>query len=120
MGDNEVDYEFGEETRFHLWRRFNVQPYRRFAMTVERAATDEGYEIVDHDPKVADSPYLAKFSGHMRAPMENVRDGGYASAGREGEYQEMIPLVQAGSLLHYENAIRCVPDTAVMASGRTT
>ena len=88
-------------------------------MTVERAATDEGYEIIDHDPKIADAPYLDKFANHMRTPLENRRTGGYVSSGRKGEYQEMVPVVPTGTLMHYENAIRCVPNTAVMSMGRS-
>ena len=116
---SDVDYEFGEETRFHLHRRFNDKPYCRYAMTVERAATEAGYKIVDHDPKVADAPYLSKFAGHMRSPMENVRDGGYVTSGRDTECQGMLPVVSTGSLLHYENAIRCVPNSAVYVTGRS-
>ena len=114
MSDYEMDY--GLETQYHLWRRFNSPPYRRFALTVERSRAPEGYTITDYDPKVADSAYLSKFAGFMRSPMLDCYGGGTTAAGIK--YTELSPVEQPGSEAHYEAAVRRFPDSARLPTGR--
>lgn len=113
MGDDEMDY--GIETRFHLWRRYNAPPYRRFALTVERSKAPEGYTVIDHDPRVADAAFLSKFGGFMRSPMDDCFTG-YIAKGVA--VTEAIPVAQPGTIEHYGNAVRRFPNCARMSVGR--
>jgi hypothetical protein len=94
-------------TRFHLHRRFDFAPYRRYAFTVEFSEeADAGYVIVDHDPIVANPSYLAKFAEFMQTPMIGVRS---ALTGISDE--------APGSIAHFTTAVRKF-GAAVMPHGR--
>jgi|10_taG_2_1085330.scaffolds.fasta_scaffold26434_2 hypothetical protein len=104
------------DTTFHLWRRYNTAPYRRFALTVTRANTEAGYRMLDHDPIVADPGFLARFEAHMEKPFKSVRTG-YVEGGVA--VTDMIDDVPPGTDLHYQNAIRAVSAwAALMPKGR--
>lgn len=111
------DWEYGIETRTHIWRRYNAEPYARFAFTVERTKTPEGFTITDHDARVADPAFLSKFSGYMRSPLEDCRTG-YVDTAAKIAVTEIIPVEQPGTLLHYETAVRRFPDATIMSHGR--
>ena len=109
------DIEYGLDTRLHVYRRYNAKPFRRFALTVERAHTPDGYEILDHDPRVADTAFLNKFHAQMIAPVERVRTG-YIENGLA--ITETLDVAQPGQYSHYGTAIRRMPGTTLMAKGR--
>ena len=101
-------------TRFHLHRRFDFAPYRRYAFTVEFSEeADEGYVIVDHDPIVANPPYLAKFAEFMQTPMMGVRNGGIYPGVAFTDISDEAP----GSIAHFTSAVRRF-GAAVMPHGR--
>ena len=101
-------------TRFHLHRRFNMAPFRRFAFTVEYDNTaSSGYKIVDHDPIVADAAYLAKFDTHMGKPQHAVASGGIYRGVAYTDLEDLPP----GSINHYTTAVRNF-GAAVMPHGR--
>ena len=104
------------DTTFHLWRRYNTAPYRRFAMTVTRADTEAGYMVLDHDPAIADPGFLARFEAHMEQPLTAVRTG-YVERGVA--VTDMTDDVPPGTALHYQNTIRAVSAwAALMPKGR--
>tara|TARA_R110002020_G_scaffold194133_13_gene394762 strand:+ start:75 stop:428 length:354 start_codon:yes stop_codon:yes gene_type:complete len=117
MADEVWDY--GVETRTHIWRRYNTAPFARFAISVERSKAAEGYTIVDHDERVADAAFLAKFAGFMRAPLEYCRTG-YVDTAAKVAVTEIVPIEQPGTLLHFESAVRRFPDCAIKPHGRSS
>ena len=106
-----------EEVRhFHLGRRYLTKPFVRFACTViENHHSDSGFQIVDFDPKVADSGFLGMFDAHMQQPLK-VTTGGHD----EALNIDYIEVVEASprSTLHFQNAIRRVPGTFLVNEGR--
>ena len=54
------------ERIWHIFRKFQNSPYLRWACgIVEDVHTDDGYRVVDHDPKIADAEFLAGLSFHL-------------------------------------------------------
>jgi len=102
-----------DNREWNLWRRFNTAPYRRWAMTVEPADTESGYRIVDFDPSIADSSYLAQFDSHMAKPAQLI-SGGLM----DGVWMTTMEMVQPGQEGHFQTVIRSVPGTANMPEGR--
>lgn len=102
-------------TTFHVHRRYNMKPLRRYAFTVEFDVTaDAGYKIVEHDPIVADVSYLAKFDSHMAQPARDCRSG----AVYKGVEATFVSDYAPGSLGHFTNAVRSF-GAALMPTGRT-
>lgn len=101
---------------YHLGRRYLTKPFVRFACTVVEAHHSEsGFQIVDLDPKVADSGFLSMFDAHMQQPMQ-VTSGGHDEATKI-DYLEVIEATPR-STLHFSNAIRHVPGTFLVGEGR--
>ena len=99
---------------FHLHRRFNMRPFRRFAITVtydpKRPA---GYRITDHDPKVADATFMAVFDSHMKTPQKV-----WGGAIEDGFAYSTHELAEPGTESLFTTAVRNVPKTAVMPYAR--
>ena len=101
---------------YHLGRRYMSKPFVRFACTViEDHHSEAGFQIIDFDPKVADTGFLSMFDGHMQKPMK-VLSGGHDEANKI-DYLEAVD-VEPRTSLHFKNAIRNVPGTFLISSGR--
>ena len=101
---------------YHLGRRYMSKPFVRFACTViEDHHSEAGFQIIDADPKVADSGFLDMFDGHMRQPLKVVH-GGHD----ESENNDWMGVIEATprTSLHFQNAIREVPGTFLIPTGR--
>ena len=107
------DNKVGVSTRFYLWRRFNTPPFRRYALTVERSMTPDGYKIVDHDPKIADASFLANFALQLSTPQKDVRSGNVVG----GQAYTRITDEPVGTLRHYHAAINRLKGVAKMNKG---
>jgi len=107
------DNEVGVATRFYLWRRYNTAPFRRYAMTVERSLNDDGYKITDHDPKIADAPFLANFATQLATPQKDVHSGNVVG---DLAYTR-IADEPVGTLRHYHAAINRLYGVAKMNKG---
>jgi hypothetical protein len=95
----------------HLWRSYQIEPYDRFAMTIEHDPKAEyGFRIVDHDPAVADASFTVAFSEHMRRPT-TVQ---FVNANGEEGYHWEYP----GSPKHTSAAARTFDRATVCGKGR--
>ena len=104
-----------KENQFHVHRRYNARPFRRFAFTVDfDAASEDGYKIVDFDPNVADAYFLGQFANHMAQPQRDVVSGGHEN----GVWYTTTEDYESGTLEHYTTAVRNMPGAAIMAKGR--
>lgn len=102
------------DTTFHIHRRFNARPYRRFAVTaVFDPKSPAGYRVVDHDPVVADVTFMTTFDTHMKTP-QKVWSGNTES----GMSYSAHVLANPGTKALFLTAIRNVPKTAVMPHAR--
>ena len=97
-------------TEYHLWRRYPTKPFRRFACTLKPADTDAGYEVVDHDPGVADVGFLHVVADHMRRPRQDTTR-------QDGDL--VIRHCRAGTKDHFKAAIRTVPNAVLRSTGRS-
>ena len=102
------------ETTFHLHRRYNMRPFRRFAITVTFDPKNPlGYRVIDHDSTVADVPFMTAFVAHMKKP-QKVWSGDI----EHGIAYTTHEPAQPGTKDFYKTAIRNVPQTAVMPYAR--
>ncbi len=98
---------------FHLWRKYETAPYRRWACTVQQADTPDGFRVTDLDPSVADVRFLHSMQATLTA-RHPVR----------GSFQEGATVLEtldyAGSEheAHFGTAIRLIPDAVIRGKGR--
>lgn len=98
---------------FHLWRRYATAPYRRFACTVEKADTEDGFRITDYDENVADVHFLHSVTHTLRSH-HTVRTGEEDGT----KIVENIEYVGPEHPEHFESAIRMVPGAVLRGVGR--
>lgn len=99
------------ERSYHLWRRYPTKPFRRWACTLKRADNAAGYEVVAHDPAVADAGFMHVVADGLHRPSHGmVRDGDSMS----------FELLRPGDPAHFDTAIRALPHVALSAEGRPT
>lgn len=97
----------------HIWRKMEDPPYLRFACTIEKADTSDGYKLSDVDVSVADPGFLHDLAEHMVKPF-HVR-----SSMAEGDMtMEFASVRNPGEVGHFETAIRSIPNALLSAVGR--
>lgn len=101
------------ERQYHLWRKYPTKPFTRFACSLEQAPTEEGYRVVDFDPRVADAAFMHRMAEALRA--EHV---GQSSEEYQGMIGERLSWVQHGDEGHFGIAVRAVPNAVLRGEGR--
>jgi hypothetical protein len=99
---------------FYLWRKYLTVPFLRYACTVEKADTEEGYRVADYDEHVADISFLHGMQDVLRAH-HPIRGGGSDS---QGLTWESVTYAGPEHPDHLGTAIRLVPDAVVRGIGR--
>lgn len=99
-----------KQTKYHLWRKFSTKPYHRYACTVVQADTEDGFEIVEFDRKVADPYFLHEMANRMRHGVHTLR-GGYDEEDKV-RYDELAWL-SPHDPGHFETAIRQIPNSVL-------
>lgn len=96
-----------------------TRPFRRFACTlVSDNHAGSGFDVVDFDPKVADSAFLAMLHDHMQEPtivmsgLEETVDGQTIDT-------TTIGIANPKDAQHFEHAIRTIPSTDLMGDRRS-
>ena len=98
---------------FHLWRKYPTAPFRRWACTVQKTDTEDGFRVADYDPNVADIHFLHRMQGTLAAhhPIRGGREV-------DGVIDETISYEGPDHPDHFETAIRLVPNAVLRGAGR--
>lgn len=92
------------EDTFDLWRKYRVRPFFRWACRVERADTEDGFRISDHDGSVADAVFLHALRDHMSKPTNVIFSR--PMGGKDGGSAVVRDVRYPGDMGHFESAVR--------------
>lgn len=102
----------------HLWREHPEAPYQRWAMDLKPDPQQEhGYEIVDYDPREADTGFLARLNHEVSRSRSRLTGTTTESGGEvvSSTKQEILHPKDPGHLLI---ALRTLSFASVKNEGR--
>ncbi len=102
-----------ERYTFHMWRYLPAAPFQAWACeVVEAPGTADGYEIVDHDPRIADAYFMDLLHAAAKQPVEVLGPA-------EGDVMgDAIHLLNPGDEGHLTSAMKTVKNAYWCQKGR--